>query len=154
MSVPRFLTSSSTSACAAASSAVRASRPTAITLTMRIYSSCGRMRCVQATGFPAVAHQQCCAALRQIVPRSRAIGIDSAGWLRVEHRHGPNGRARSTTPLQRQADEEKLALADQRLQVAQTLDVRDVEAEAGFVHEGVDVALGAWPHRVDAEVHD
>jgi hypothetical protein len=32
--------------------------------------------------------------------------------------------------------------------------VRDVELQARLVHEGVDVTLGAWPHGVDAEVHD
>ena len=32
--------------------------------------------------------------------------------------------------------------------------MRDVEFEAGFVHERVDFAFRARPHRIDTEMHD
>src|SRR5262249_48954542 len=48
----------------------------------------------------------------------------------VEHGPGGEGRAGAAAPLERQPDEAKLALADQRLEVAQAFHMRDVELEA------------------------
>ena len=77
-------------------------------------------------------------------------------WLKefFENGHRADGRASATAPLERQADEAEFALSDQRLEIAQTFDVRDVELEAGLVHERVDVAHRARAHGVDAEMHD
>src|ERR1700756_3610589 len=57
--------------------------------------------------------------------------------LLLEHRHGANRRAGAAAPFERQADERKFALADQRLEAAQAFDMRDVELEARLVHERV-----------------
>src|SRR6202011_1697773 len=88
--------------------------------------------------------------------RSRPLWPDRTVELRIliKYRDGADRRAGPLAPLERQADEAELALADQGLEVAQALHVRDVELEAGLVHERVDDALRARPHRVDAEVHD
>src|ERR1700730_1715763 len=88
--------------------------------------------------------------------RARPLWPDRTVELRIfiKYREGANRRAGPLAPLERQADEAELALADQGLEVAQALHVRDVELEAGLVHERVDDALRARPHRVDAEVHD
>src|SRR5262249_60632947 len=72
----------------------------------------------------------------------------------LEHRHGANRRAGAPAPFERQADEAEFSLADQRLEVAQAFDVRDVELEACLVHERVDGAHRAWAHGVDAEMND
>src|ERR1700752_3516808 len=67
--------------------------------------------------------------------------------LIIQHRDGADRRAGALAPFQRQADELEFALAEQRFQIAQALDVGDVELEAGLVHERVDHALGPRPHR-------
>src|SRR6266481_5437019 len=72
----------------------------------------------------------------------------------LEHRDRADGRAGAAAPLERQADEAEFALADQRLQIAQALNMRDVELEAGLVHERVDVSHRARAHGVDAEMDD
>src|SRR6516162_2583394 len=79
--------------------------------------------------------------------------VDDDGLI-LEHRDGADRRAGALAPFQRQADELEFAFADERLEIAQALDVSDVELEAGLVHQRIDHALGPRPHRVDAEVHD
>src|SRR2546427_10843016 len=73
--------------------------------------------------------------------------------LLLEHRRGTNRRAGAAAPFERQADEAEFALADQRLEVAQAFDVRDVEFEARLVHERVHDAHGSGAHGVDAEMN-
>src|SRR5262249_16445836 len=67
---------------------------------------------------------------------------------------GAERRAGAVAPFERQADELERALPDQRLEIAQAFDVRDVEVEARLVHQRVDLALRPRSHGVDAEVHD
>src|SRR5687768_6552573 len=74
--------------------------------------------------------------------------------LQIEHGDGADWRSCAVAPLRRQADEGELTLAEQRFQIAQALDVGDVEVETRLVHERVHLALGPGPHRVDAEMHD
>ena len=54
----------------------------------------------------------------------------------IKHRHGADRRSRPAAPLHRQADEGELAAAEQRFEIAQALDMGDVEVEAGLVDEG------------------
>ena len=72
----------------------------------------------------------------------------------IEHGDGADWRAGPLAPLHRQADESEAAPAQQRFQIAQALDVGDVEVETRLVNQRVHPALGSGPHRVDAEMHD
>src|SRR5579864_3409887 len=74
--------------------------------------------------------------------------------LVVEHRDRADRRAGAFAPFQRQADELEFALAEQGLEIAQALHMRDVELKAGLVHQRIHFALRPRPHRVDAEMHD
>src|SRR5262245_64427272 len=71
-----------------------------------------------------------------------------------KHVDGADRRAGTAAPLERQANEAEYALAEQRLQIAKALDVRDVELKAGLVNQGVDIALGARAHGIDAKMHN
>src|SRR4051812_23744660 len=71
-----------------------------------------------------------------------------------EHGDRADWRGGTFAPLQRQADESELSLAQQRFQIAQAFDVGDAEVETGLVHQQVFLAVRAGPHRVDAEMHD
>src|SRR5580700_1182320 len=66
-----------------------------------------------------------------------------------EHRHRADRGAGSVAPFHRQADEGERALAQERLEIAQALDVGDVEFAAGLVDQQVHLALRPRPHRVD-----
>src|SRR6187455_1362716 len=77
-----------------------------------------------------------------------------SGSCSLEDRDRADRRAGAAAPFQRQADEAEPALPEQRLEIAQAFDVRDVELEAGLVHQRVYFAFGARPHRIDAEMHD
>src|SRR5262249_39371990 len=72
----------------------------------------------------------------------------------TEHRDCTDRRSRALAHLHRQADEGELTLAKQGFQIAQALDVSDVEVEAGLVDHQVHVAHRPRPHRIDAEMHD
>src|SRR5437773_6505296 len=72
----------------------------------------------------------------------------------VEHCNRADRRRRSAAPLHRQADEGELATTKQRFEIAQALDMGDVEIEAGLVDEGIHLALRSRPHRIDTEMHD
>src|SRR6476620_11492097 len=72
----------------------------------------------------------------------------------VKYSHGADWRSRPLAPLHRQADEGEGALAEQRFEIAQALDVGDVEVEAGLVNQQVDVAVRPRAHRIDAEMDD
>ena len=48
----------------------------------------------------------------------------------------------------------ELTLPKQRFQVAQALDVGDVEVEAGLVDKRVHHPDRPWTHGIDAEMHD
>src|ERR1700756_1031942 len=74
--------------------------------------------------------------------------------LIIKHRDGADRRTGALAPFQRQADELKFALPEQRLEIAQAFHMRDVEFEAGFVHECIDFTFRPRPHRVDAEMHN
>src|SRR5260370_40300449 len=56
--------------------------------------------------------------------------------LLVEHGHRTDRRAGPSAPFERQPDEAEFPLADERFQIAQAFDVRDVELEARLVDEG------------------
>src|ERR1700687_2245895 len=66
--------------------------------------------------------------------------------LLVEHGHRPDRRAGSAAPFQRQPDEAELAFADQRLEIAQALDMGDVELQARLVDERVHDAFRSGAH--------
>ena len=69
------------------------------------------------------------------------------GSLLVEHRHRTDRGTGSASPLERQSDEAEFALADQGFQIAQALDVRDVELQARFFGPASSrrrSALAAW----------
>src|SRR5271167_2183084 len=87
-----------------------------------------------------------------LIPPLSGEGL--SGQAVVEDRHRADGRAGSAAQFERQADEAELALADQRLEVAQAFDVGDVEVEARLVDEGVDDPHRPRPHGIDAEMHD
>src|ERR1700741_4580018 len=90
----------------------------------------------------------------RLVPDLFIAAVGRAPTLsHVEHRDSANGRGRALAHFHRQADEGELPLTKQRLQIAQALNRGDVEIEAGFVYEQVDVTHRARPHRVDAEMH-
>src|ERR1700730_15864967 len=59
-------------------------------------------------------------------PRS-SLAVQSAPPSHPEHRHRADRRSRAVAPLHRQADEGEAALAEQRLEIAQALDVGDAE---------------------------
>src|SRR5262249_48208686 len=67
------------------------------------------------------------------------LGTQGGGGVSflLKPRRGANGRAGAAAPFERQADEAEFPLADQRFEVAQAFDVRDVELEARLVHERV-----------------
>src|SRR3954451_18969664 len=81
---------------------------------------------------------------------------ETALWRHSHVKHGDRAdrRGRSAAPFHRQADEGELAPAKQRFEIAQALDMGDVEVEAGLVHEGIHLPLGSRSHRIDAEMHD
>src|SRR5437016_11677940 len=83
-----------------------------------------------------------------------ALPARIAATSHIEYRHGADRRSGAFAPLHRQADEGEGALAEQRFQIAQALDVGDVEVEACLVYHQIDIALGSGPHRVDAEMDD
>src|SRR5262249_11440172 len=72
--------------------------------------------------------------------------------LFVEYGYGTDRRAGAAAPFEGQPDEPELALTDQRLQIAQALDVRDVELKTGLVDQRVDDPHRARPHGIDAEM--
>src|SRR5258708_390947 len=74
--------------------------------------------------------------------------------LQPEHRDGADRRTGAVAPFHRQADEGERALAQQRFQVAQALDVGDAEFAARLVNQQVHLAIGPGPHRIDAEMYD
>src|SRR6202011_3946547 len=88
--------------------------------------------------------------------RARPLWPDRTVELRIliKYRDGADGRAGPLAPLERQADEPELALADQGLEVAQALPGCGVELEAALVAGRVDAPPGPGPHRVAAEAHD
>src|SRR5271166_5380838 len=63
----------------------------------------------------------------------------------VEHRDGADRRAGALAPFQRQADELKFALPEQRLEIAQAFHMRDVEFEASFMHQRIDFTFRPRP---------
>jgi hypothetical protein len=68
--------------------------------------------------------------------------------LHIEHGHGADRRAGAVAPLHRQADEGELAGAEQRFQIAQALDVGDIEFETRLVNQQIHLAFRAGPHTV------
>src|SRR4051812_50193947 len=72
----------------------------------------------------------------------------------VKHGDRADRRCCPAAPLHRQADEGELAAAKQCFEIAQALDMGDVEVEAGLVDEGIHLALRSRPHRIDAEMDD
>src|SRR5476649_1408586 len=75
--------------------------------------------------------------------------------LRVfEYRDRTNWRACAAAPFERQSYGAELTLTDQCLQIAQALDMRDIELKTSLVHKRVDVALRSGPYGIDPEVHD
>ena len=75
----------------------------------------------------------------RLAPRSMvdSTSIRLATRSQPEHSHRTDRRRRTAAPLHWQADEGESALAKQRFQIAQALDVGDVEVEAGFVNQRV-----------------
>ena len=78
--------------------------------------------------------------------------VSKHGALLVKDGDGADRRTRSSAPFQRQSDKPEFPFADERLQIAEALDMGDVEIEAGLVHQRVHDTHGAGAHGINAEM--
>src|SRR5262249_22600380 len=91
-----------------------------------------------------------CFALRA----SRDAFLRTKARLLLHHRHGADRARGAAADLERKADEFKPALADDLIEVDQTLDVREAEVAADVVDLEIVAAGSARAHRFDAEHGD